>query len=153
MTIRFATVNDLSIINSLFYELDSLSIEQQPQHFQRGERSIEYLTEIINNDNSVFLVCELDNEVIGFSLIYLKEVKGLNLLVPCTYAYIQDFVISKLYRNNGYGQKLMDESKKWAALQGAEYLRLSVIPKNTDGIRFYKKNGLMEQMITMECKI
>ena len=31
------------------------------------------------------------------------------------------------------------------------YLRLSVFPTNDSGIRFYKRHGLMEQMVTMEC--
>lgn len=39
---------------------------------------------------------------------------------------------------------LMDETKKWAITNGADYMRLSVIPKNTKGIKFYKNYGLSE---------
>lgn len=151
--IRKATENDLDSINQLFYELDTCSIEQQPEHFQRGERTKAYLCDIVNGKNTVFLLGVADNRIIGFSLLYLKEVNGPNLLVPCRYAYIQDFIVTKEYRNRGLGKQLMDASKEWAKINGAEYLRLSVIPKNVDGLRFYFKNGLSEQMITMECRL
>lgn len=153
MKFRQATTNDFEVIKNLFWELDSSSIEQQPEHFQRGERSKEYLNEIIDNENSDFLLCIIDKKIIGFSLIFIKEVKGLSLLIPCTYAYIQDFIITESFRNNGYGSLLMNVSKEWGKNHGADYLRLSVIPKNKSGIRFYNKNGLSEQMITMECEI
>lgn len=153
MEIRQATVNDLDAITELFYELDTCSIEQQPEHFQRGERTNQYLCEIISNEKATFLIAIIDEEIIGFSLIYLKEVKGLSLLVPCKYAYIQDFIVTESCRNNGYGKSLMTASKEWAKKNGADYLRLSVIPKNESGRRFYVRNGLSEQMITMECEI
>ena len=153
MEIRRAEINDINRINDLFWELDTQSILEQPEHFQRGERSIEYLSSLINNDNSDFLLAIVDHIVIGFSLLMVKEVKGLSLLVPCVYTYIQDFIISKKYRNHGYGSLLIDESKKWALKHNSDYLRLSVIPKNETAIKFYKKNGLYEQMITLECNI
>jgi hypothetical protein len=34
-----------------------------------------------------------------------------------------------------------------------DYLRLSVSPSNDSGIRFYKRHGLLEQMLTMECPL
>lgn len=153
MKIRKAVHDDFELINALFRELDTCSIQQQPEHFQRGERSEEYLLDLISNVDSDFLLCVVDEKVIGFSLLFLKETKALGLLVPCKYAYIQDFIISEGYRNQGYGSALLDASRRWASEHGAEYLRLSVIPNNEAGIRFYKKNGLLEQMITMECRV
>jgi ribosomal protein S18 acetylase RimI-like enzyme len=153
MDVRCATISDIDRIKELFWELDTDGIERQPEHFQRGERSFEYLSNLINDHKSDFLLAIIDNKIIGFSLLFEKEVKGLSLLVPCKYTYIQDFIITKAYRNHGYGSKLLKISKKWAKDHDSEYLRLSVIPKNTAGIRFYKRNGMDEQMITMECPI
>jgi ribosomal protein S18 acetylase RimI-like enzyme len=153
MIIRIANVNDINAIINLFYELDTGAINSQPEHFQRGERTNEYLSEIINNEKSDFLVVELSSEIIGFSLLYEKKVKSLSLLVPCKYTYIQDFVIKEEYRNQGFGAKLMNESKKWATKHNSEYLRLSVLPNNKNAQRFYASHGLIEQMITMECSL
>ncbi|GHU19211.1 hypothetical protein FACS1894163_11890 [Spirochaetia bacterium] len=153
MEFKLAEIKDISRINELFYELDSDAIETQPEHFQRGDRTNEYYENIIMDNKSDFILVILDDKIIGFSLLFEKEVKGLSLLVPCKYTYIQDFIITKKQRNKGIGKKLLEISKKWAKEHGTEYLRLSVIPKNTKGIRFYKNNGMNEQMISMECKI
>ena len=122
-------------------------------HFQRGERTFEYLAGIINDEKSDFLVSEINSEIVGFSLIYEKEVKGLSLLVPCKYTYIQDFIVKRKYRNQGIGSKLIDKSKEWAKNHKSEYLRLSVLPDNKDAQHFYTRHGLYEQMITMECSL
>lgn len=153
MNIRKATKDDLEDINMLFFILDKDGLKYQPEHFKMGERTDEYLQEIINNPSSDFLLYVLDNKVIGFSLLYQKETKGLSLLVPCKYAYLQDFVVDEEYRNRGYGTQLFEASKQWAKDNGMDYLRLSVFPSNDSGIRFYKRHGLMEQMLTMECPL
>ncbi len=151
--VRPATIWDISAVVDLFWELDTGAIASQPEHFQRGERSVEYLSGIINGEKSDFLVADEGGEIVGFSLLYEKEVKGLSLLVPCRYAYIQDFVVKGSCRNRGIGSQLMTESKSWAKRRGLDYLRLSVLPDNVDAQRFYRRHGLCEQMISMECKL
>lgn len=153
MNIRKAIKDDIDEINKLFFILDKDGVNYQPEHFKIGVRTNEYLEEIIDNPLSDFLLFVLDNQVIGFSLLYQKETKALSLLVPCKYAYLQDFVVKEEYRNRGFGTQLFDASKQWAKDNGMDYLRLSVFPANDSGIRFYKRHGLMEQMITMECSL
>lgn len=153
MIIRKANQADIVNINKLFFELDTDGVQYQPEHFQLGYRSDEYLLEIINNPKSDFVVSVIDEKVVGFSLLYEKETKGLSLLIPCKYAYLQDFVVNSEFRNRGIGTQLLEASKQWAKERGMEYLRLSVFPKNESGIRFYKRHGLLEQMLTMECTL
>ena len=153
MDIRKAVVNDISEINQLFKELDTDACKYQPEHFQRSKRTEDYLMEIIKSEKSDFLLAILDNEIIGFSLLYEKEIKGLSLLIPCKYAYLQDFIVKEKYRNRGIGTQLLEASKQWAKQRNMEYLRLSVFPTNDNGIRFYKRHGLLEQMLTMECSL
>lgn len=151
MNIRKAIKADIEDINKLFIELDADGVRYQPEHFQIGNRTDDYLLEIINNQKSDFIVAVIDNSIVGFSLLYEKEVKGLSLLIPCKYAYLQDFVVKSECRNRGIGTQLLEASKKWAKDKGMEYLRLSIFPTNESGIRFYKRHGMMEQMLTMEC--
>jgi ribosomal protein S18 acetylase RimI-like enzyme len=153
MIIRVANIEDIEAINKLFYELDTDAINMQPEHFQRGSRSFDYLVGLINGDKSAFLLAVVENEIKGFSLIFEKATANINLLVPCRFAYIQDVVVSEKYRNRGVGSRLMEESKVWAKERGLEYLRLSVIPNNKAAQRFYSRHGLGEQMITLECRL
>jgi ribosomal protein S18 acetylase RimI-like enzyme len=151
--IRRATKLDIEDIIKLFLLLDKDGSKYQPEHFNIGERTNEYLLEIINIPISDFLLFILDNKIIGFSLLYQKETKGLSFLIPCKYAYLQDFVVKEEYRNHGYGTQLFEASKQWAKDNGMDYLRLSVFPSNDSGIRFYKRHGLIDQMLTMECPL
>jgi len=153
MLIRTATFHDINAINNLFRQLDADAIRDQPEHFQRTERTDAYLLDIINADSSDFLIAVLDDEVIGFSLLYEKEVKGLSLLVPCKYVYLQDLIVDAVYRNRGIGKKLFEATKEWAEKRGLDYLRLSVLPTNKEAQRFYANNGMHEQMLTMECPL
>lgn len=108
MYIRKAISNDIPEINKLFWELDTDAIKYQPEHFQRSERTEDYLMEIIKSQKSDFLVAVLDNKIIGFSLLYENEVKRLSLLIPCKYAYLQDFIVKEKYRNHGIGTQLLE---------------------------------------------
>ena len=153
MVFRKATVDDIDTINKLFHELDTGAIEMQPEHFQRGSRSFEYLSGLINDEKSDFLLAIIDEEIIGLSLLFAKETANISLLVPCKFAYIQDFVVAEKYRNKGIGTALIEQSKQWARERQLDYLRLSVIPANVDAQRFYARHGLTEQMITMECSL
>lgn len=153
MIIRVASIEDIEAINKLFYELDTDAINMQPEHFQRGSRSFDYLAELVNGEKSAFLLATIEDEIIGFSLIFEKATANLSLLVSYKFAYIQDFIVSEKYRNKGIGSRLMEESKSWAERRGLTYLRLSVIPNNKVAQRFYSRHGFGEQMITMECPL
>ena len=153
MIFRKATNNDIDKINELFYELDTDAINAQPEHFQRGCRSFEYLSGLINGESSDFILAIADNNIIGFSLLLEKTTPDISLLVSHKIAYIQDFIVTKSYRNKGVGAALMMQSKQWAKDRNADYLRLSVLPENKDAQRFYTRHGLYEQMITMECSL
>ena len=153
MTIKIATKLYIEDINKLFFLLDKDCLNYQPEHNKIEERTKEYLIEIINNPMSDLLLFIIDNKVIGFSLLYQKETKGLRLLILCKYAYLQDFVVKEDCRNHDYGTQLFEASKQWAKDNDMDYLRLSVFPSNDSGIRFYKRHGLIEQMLTMECPL
>ena len=153
MTIRTATGGDLAAIRALYQQLDTHAVESQPQHFRRRERSDEYLLGLIEDENSDFLLAELEGEIVGFSQISFRWTKDIPVLVPCKYAYINDFVMREGLRGQGIGGALMEASKAWGKARGGEYLRLSVLPDNLGAQRFYARHGMLPQMVTMEAKL
>ena len=44
-----------------------------------------------------------------------------------------------------------DTQTMLVAEKGADFFRTQVFPQNTDGLRFYERNGFSEKMITIEC--
>ena len=83
----------------------------------------------------------------------ILQTKNVSCLKNQTYAYIQDLVVSEEKRNCGIGTELMAAAKEYGMEHGAEFVRLSVFPKNSSGLRFYERDGFCEMMKTLECQI
>ena len=47
----------------------------------------------------------------------------------------------------------MQAAKEYGRKNGAAFVRTKVFPENEDGLRFYRKNGFAETMITIECPL
>ncbi|MFD1176003.1 GNAT family N-acetyltransferase [Paenibacillus puldeungensis] len=153
MLIREATIEDISDIKNLYWELDKDAVFYQPSQFILAERPNDFFIHIINNEKSDILIIEVEGKIIGFSLLQEKETPKISCLREKKFVYILDFVISETYRNNGYGSLLLESSKEWGKKRGLDLLRLSVFEDNQKGIDFYKKNGLIATMKTMECEL
>lgn len=91
----------------------------------------------------VFLVLVLDDEVIGYSAIEIKErfTKKLN---------IDQFVILEKYRGKNYGRKLIDYTKKYAKDKQCERIELNCWMFNTGGLEFYEHTDFKRQRIIYE---
>lgn len=151
MDIRRATKDNITAIKNLYWELDQDAVKYQPEHFLLLPRPEDFLMQIIEQENSDFLLCEENGSAIGFALVQIKQAGNISCLKEQKYLYILDFIITATRRSQGFGSKLLEACKQYGKEQQAEFLRLSVFPKNQDGIRFYERNGLSDMMKTMEC--
>ena len=153
VTIRKATTEDLARLEELYRELEEDAVLYQPEHFvfsPKGTRT-EQVKEILDSDTQTMLVAEKDGEVIGFAHLVLIKAKKVPCLKSEISLYLQDLVVTAEYRSQGIGTILMNEAKKYGKEKGADFFRTQVFPQNTDGLRFYERNGFSEKMITIEC--
>ena len=152
INIRRAEKEDFEVLEDLYRELEEDGVFYQPQHFvlsPKGARS-EYMAEIQKSDKQALFVAEDDGKVIGFAHVVLIKSKPFSCLKPETAMYLQDLVVTAEYRNRGIGSMFMETVKKYGRENGADFFRTQVFPGNTDGLRFYKRNGFTETMITIE---
>lgn len=152
MLIRTAEMKDMEQLRKLYSELEADGVKYQPEHFVTGYRTDEFFREIFENDTEDILIAELNGNVVGFSHVMILEQKKVACLKPQTVVYIQDLDVSEKHRNNGIGTLLMNASKEYGKKRGADFIRTQVFPQNTDGIRFYERNGFCEMMKTIECQ-
>ena len=153
VTIRKATTEDLARLEELYRELEEDAVLYQPEHFvfsPKGTRT-EQVKEFLDSDTQTMLVAEKDGEVIGFAHLVLIKAKKVPCLKSEISLYLQDLVVTAEYRSQGIGTILMNEAKKYGKENGADFFRTQVFPQNTDGLRFYERNGFSEKMITIEC--
>ena len=152
MLIRKATMDDIEALRVLYLELEQDGVKYQPEHFVIGYRDNEFFENIFNSENQDILVAEIESEVVGFVHVMIIEQKKVACLKPQTVVYIQDLDVITEMRNRGIGSLLMEAAKEYGMNRGADFIRTQVFPQNTDGLRFYEKNGFCEMMKTMECQ-
>lgn len=153
MIIRKAAIQDIEQLRPLYIELEKDGVMYQPEHFVIGYRDDSFFKNIFESDTQDILVAECESGIAGLCHIIISQTKNVSCLKEQTYAYIQDLVVSEEKRNCGIGTKLMAASKEYGRKHGAEFIRLSVFPKNSSGLRFYERDGFCEMMKTLECSI
>ncbi len=145
-------MDDIEALRVLYLELEQDGVKYQPEHFVIGYRDNEFFEKIFNSENQDILVAETESEVVGFVHVMIIEQKKVACLKPQTVVYIQDLDVITEMRNRGIGSLLMEAAKEYGISRGADFIRTQVFPQNTDGLRFYEKNGFCEMMKTMECQ-
>ena len=153
MLIRKATMDDIEALRALYLELEKDGVKYQPEHFEIGDRADDFFEKILNSENEDILVAETESKVVGFSHVMILRQKNVACLKPQTLVYIQDLDVITEMRGQGIGTLLMKASKEYGITHGADFIRTQVFPQNTDGLRFYKKNGFCEMMKTIECQL
>lgn len=112
-----------------------------------------FFRSIFENREQEILVADADGRVIGFSHVMILKQKDIACLKPQTVVYIQDLDVLESERGKGVGTFLLKASREYGNRKGADFIRTQVFPNNTDGIRFYEKNGFDEMMKTMESSL
>ncbi|SFN98915.1 GNAT family N-acetyltransferase [Xenorhabdus japonica] len=150
MVIRTASMQDIETILSLYNILFSEMAALQPDRLQSTEQDRDFIVSSVNNDKFHLLVAEDENGAIrGFFIAQEQKAPPFNCIVPRTYGYVIDLVVSPDARSLGIGQKLLAGMKRWAQENHYSHLELSVLSKNVDAIRFYAREGYQEVSRTM----
>jgi len=95
-----------------------------------------------------FYVAELNNEVVGMAVYFIKYStwKGKGL-------YLDDLYVTEKHRGKGIGKKLFDQIIAEAKNQNAKQLHWQVLDWNTPAIEFYKKYNASIDAEWLDCKI
>lgn len=138
MIIRKIRVSDAQDFLTLQKTLDT---ESSFMMLEPGERKTtvqeqeERLKNLLENDHSLTLVCEIDSKIVG----YLSAFRG-NFQRIRHSAYIVTGIL-KDYTGQGIGTKLFVELENWCRSKQIHRLELTVMCHNAPGISLYKKMG------------
>lgn len=113
-------------------DLDSISniLENEFDNFW----NYQILKNELKNENCLYLVCKIDNEIIGFA--------GITIILDV--AELNNIVIKKSKRGNGLSTILLNEIIKNAKLNNCKELNLEVAICNEIAINLYKKFGFKQ---------
>ena len=93
------------------------------------------LLDLIRQQNIIFRVMLLDDEVIGYYSFQKVFEEG----------YINNIAIKREYQGKGYGKKLFEDLIERAQRFEVKALTLEVEDDNTRAINLYKKYGFIEE--------
>ncbi len=121
----------------------TLTSEYRELYFQK------VLKEVNDFEGKIFLYQE-ENQILGFiaSVINNLEEETYEFKTPKR-GRITELVVSNKARNNGVGTQLITAMEKYLKSVGCKDILLAVFAYNENAIKFYKKNGYHNRMITM----
>jgi ribosomal protein S18 acetylase RimI-like enzyme len=96
-----------------------------------------FITERINNDESVIFLARENNKAVGFVQLYPSfcSVDAVKIYI------LYDLYVDEHYRKSGVGKQLMNKASEFAKQSGASRLDLLTAFSNKAGQHLYEKLG------------
>ncbi|MFZ5824790.1 MAG: GNAT family N-acetyltransferase [Bacillota bacterium] len=121
--IRPAEAADIEPLARLFVEFHNFHARGVPTHLQPvgdpDEELIRSVGRLLEDERCAIFVASLDDQVVGFAEIYIKETDPSPAVVQRRYALLQSLAVSESQRRLGLGRLLMEEAHRWARGRGA----------------------------------
>ncbi len=108
-----------------------------------------YLRELMRKRNAKIYVAEVEGKIVGYAIGRITSHPALRGRI----GKITDIFVLENYRRIGIGNALVKELLKWFKKKNVKNIILSVATANKTGLKFWKKQGFKEFLITMRKKI
>jgi len=154
--IREATANDYDNLCELFSEIDTLHRVNLPDIFQKpngAAREKDYYLGLVADENIGLFVVEMDEKLIGFVHVLVRDTPVFPVIIPQHYAVIDGIAVKSEFQNHGIGKMLMEKAQEWATTNGVVFIELNVYEFNKNAISFYERLGYQISSQRMRKKI
>ena len=151
--IRRAEKKDAKRLCELLETIAQLHHEGRPDIYGAGgaKYGTEDVEKKIDDTDEIILVAVDDNdEVLGYTMSKIIDVKENGILLGYRKMYIDDVCVDSSCRKMGIGKKLMDATKHEAEKAGCHLAELNVWAFNENAVEFYKNCGMTVQRMYME---
>ena len=153
LKIRKMERKDISGVVELLKQVETIHHMGRPDLFKSN--SVKYNENEIDSildekDKYVFVAVDDKDKVIGYAFCVLKQFLNDNVLTDIKTLYIDDLCVDEDVRGKRIGQKIYEEVKEFAKLNGCYNITLNVWCCNPLAMEFYEKLGLRPQKIGME---
>lgn len=103
-----------------------------------------------NEYNKIFIAIEND-EIMGYIYCKLNFIESdvTNELE----ALIDGLYVEERFRNQGIATALINKAKEWSKLNGAKYINVNVLDKNTNALNLYKSNEFRDYERKLKCEL
>lgn len=154
VVIRKAEANDFQGIHKLIMQVHKLHVIERKDIYKDVD-SInfdEFKTEL-SNSNNVYLVAELENEIVGICFSQIKEISNNKIMNDRKILHIENICVDENYQKRGIGKKLYKEIVQIAKERNINSVELMVWGFNKNAIKFYENLGMSVKNLRFEEKI
>ena len=150
--IRLAKEKDIPKIEDLLKQVCLVHHNGRPDIFKIGTKySAEELKELLKDKERPILVSVNEkDEVLGYCFGIFQQHKNNSVLTDIKTLYIDDLCVDENLRGKHIGKELYEAAVEFAKESGCYNLTLNVWSCNPSAMKFYEKQGLVPQKISME---
>lgn len=143
MTTREAELKDRNSLDQLFREELEYHKSLLPDIFKIPEIMVseEWLESILYNNELYLVVSEYEGRIVGAILYKVEKNPDDSLLKDRKYGYIEEMIVSEIYREKGIGKQLLDYAIKDFQTKYLKEIEIDVWEKNKTGLKFYEDHG------------
>lgn len=144
ISIRAAESRDYDDLCALCEQVDALHRENLPYRYQKPQgpvRDKDYILALIADGEVGFFVAKAVGVIIGFVNAAICDSPPISILVPRRYAVVDNLVVDPRFQRAGVGRALMAQVHRWAEVQGATEVELTVYDFNETALGFYERLG------------
>ncbi len=149
VNIRKAKIEELKTVQDLNRDLfvSDGPRDKYLNHNWPYEGGKEYFSKRITDGNSICLVAEIDNEIVGYLAGAVMEVESWR---PVKRTELENMFVKEEFRSKGVGAKLVNEFFNWSKTKGVERSLVVAYATNEKAIKFYQKMGFDPESVSLE---
>ena len=146
---------DFESINILMNQVHKLHLENRPDVYVEIDSPLSEndFNNIVQDQNSIAILAEDNDEILGFCIVTIRQPSKNPVLVPRKIAYMEDLCVRQDYQKKGLGKQLYTEVLNRSKSFGVDSLELMVWSFNEGAIEFYKNMGMAPKSYIMEFKL
>ena len=152
--IRKAKISDFQGIHNLIMQVHKLHVNERndiykdvdPMDFE------EFRTEL-SNSNNIYLIAELENEIVGICFSQIKEISNNKIMKNRKILHIENICVDENHQKKGIGKKLYKQIVQLSKEKNIDNIELMVWGFNENAIKFYKNLGMSIKNLKFEQKI
>ncbi len=129
------------------YRLDG-RFQPAPDALARWENDFR---EWIHSDLHRILVAEREGEVVGFATAQLRVSPP--IFAPGYEVFVDQVFVHPDFRRVGYGKRLIEAVKEWAAERGARRITAGTAYRNTEAAAFWERCGAEPLAVTLSIEL
>ncbi|MCO6477622.1 MAG: GNAT family N-acetyltransferase [Phaeodactylibacter sp.] len=149
--------NNPAVIARLNTHVHGPHYEKHPDRYAPYDydKFVAWYQAVLAREGAYGLVAYLDDEPVGYALLFHKKNNGEHTMLAYDYEYVhvEEMAVAAGHQHKGIGRQLMVHIREFCREKGAKRVQLSVWLDNEAAKAFYEKEGFEGYLLYMEMPV